>query len=296
VTGAPEESQGSIKLEGIDLAYVSWGPSDAPVLLCLHGWLDNAYSFAPLAPFLGDRRLIALELAGHGHSGHRAPGAQYHYLDWVRDVWRAADALGLGELSLVGHSMGAGVAALAAGTRPARVRHLVMIEGTGPRSARPEDLPQSLADHIAFEAKVHAAPRRARPAAFEIAVRARLASSPVSRASAELLARRGTFASGDGVMWRNDRRLSHMHPADLEESQVRAFLKRIDCPTMLIRADRGVQYDRALVAARLACIDDFQEVEVPGQHHAHMDDPEPVARQIRRLLGLDPTDLSELRV
>ena len=65
------------------LTGLRWGSaSDLPVL-ALHGWLDNASSFAPLASHLSGFQLLALDLPGHGHSQHRPPGMRYHLLDYV---------------------------------------------------------------------------------------------------------------------------------------------------------------------------------------------------------------------
>ena len=44
------------------------GRAGAPKLLALHGWLDNAASFLPLLPYLGEFELVALDLPGHGGS------------------------------------------------------------------------------------------------------------------------------------------------------------------------------------------------------------------------------------
>jgi pimeloyl-ACP methyl ester carboxylesterase len=184
----------------------------------------------------------------------------------------------------MGHSMGAGVAALAAGTYPERVRRLVMIEGTGPRSARPEDLPLSLARHMHDEVKAARLPLRTRPAALATAVRARMVSSPLTPRSAELLARRGTRQIGNGVLWRNDRRLSVLQPSQLDEAQIDAFLARIACPTLLVRADAGIGHEPALVDRRLALIAGARAVQVPGRHHVHMDDPHVIAAHVATFL------------
>ena len=50
---------------------------DGPRVLALHGWLDNAASFVPLADHLAGIQLVAPDLPGHGRSAHLAPGAEY---------------------------------------------------------------------------------------------------------------------------------------------------------------------------------------------------------------------------
>src|SRR5579875_3291993 len=117
-----------------ELAALQWGEPDAPPLLALHGWLDNAASFGAIAPRLAAcRRVIAPDLPGHGHSAHLPAGAiRYHVVDQVDHVLDAADALGLASFDLLGHSLGAGIASLIAAALPARVGKLALIEGLGP--------------------------------------------------------------------------------------------------------------------------------------------------------------------
>ena len=57
------------------IAALRGGTPGAPRVLALHGWLDNAASFLPLAAHLRAIDLVALDLPGHGHSAHLPPGA-----------------------------------------------------------------------------------------------------------------------------------------------------------------------------------------------------------------------------
>lgn len=66
-----------LSLPHIELAAHLFGPQDGLPVIALHGWLDNANSFARLAPKLKGLRILALDMAGHGHSDHRPPGAGY---------------------------------------------------------------------------------------------------------------------------------------------------------------------------------------------------------------------------
>ena len=56
-------------VDGLQMAGLRWGTPGARPLLALHGWLDNAQSFTPLAPHLSQFDFVALDLTGHGRSG-----------------------------------------------------------------------------------------------------------------------------------------------------------------------------------------------------------------------------------
>jgi pimeloyl-ACP methyl ester carboxylesterase len=111
------------------------GTPDGGRWILLHGWLDNAGSFDRLVPHLFSsglaRDVTALDMSGHGRSDHR--GSAYHPVDFAAEVTIVADALygADARFSLLGHSLGAGVALLAAGGSPSRVTRLVMLEGGG---------------------------------------------------------------------------------------------------------------------------------------------------------------------
>ena len=71
-----------------------WGNPAGYPTLAIHGWLDNAGTFDRLAPLLSELNIIALDLAGHGKSDHRAPGVQYHHGDYVLDIMSLVETLG----------------------------------------------------------------------------------------------------------------------------------------------------------------------------------------------------------
>ncbi|MBW8822952.1 MAG: alpha/beta fold hydrolase [Xanthomonadales bacterium] len=116
---------------GTITALRSAATENAPRVLALHGWLDNAASFIPLAAHLAGIELVAVDLPGHGRSVHLPPGAIYTFEMAVHHVLDIADALGWERFTLLGHSMGAGIASLVAAACPQRVERLVCIEALG---------------------------------------------------------------------------------------------------------------------------------------------------------------------
>jgi YrbI family 3-deoxy-D-manno-octulosonate 8-phosphate phosphatase len=266
-----------LQVPGLTLRGLAWGDPEAPPLLALHGWLDNAASWAPIAPHLPGRRLVALDLPGHGLSDHKPVGVAYHFVDWVVDVVAAADALGWERFDLLGHSMGAGIASLVAGTAPDRVAHLVLIEGIGPLAVSAEEAPLRLAKSIARrEGRARRKPR-AHPDVAAAAERLCQANPGLTPETARILSERGTRPVEGGVTWRSDPRLRGSSPMRITEDHVHAFLKRIASPALVLKGREGYAFDQKVIAARVACVEGAEVRELPGGHHLHMDDPEGVA-------------------
>ena len=105
------------------------GTPGAPRVLALHGWLDNAASFLPLAPFLDGIELVAIDMPGHGRSAHLPAGADYSFAGALANLLDVADALGWDRFGLLGHSMGGAIASLLAAACPERVTRLLVARG-----------------------------------------------------------------------------------------------------------------------------------------------------------------------
>lgn len=266
------------------LAALCYGREDGAPVLALHGWLDNAASFARLAAQLDGVNLVALDLAGHGGSSRRADGV-YLFIDFVADVAGAVRALGWSRCAVVGHSLGAGVGALFAGTCPEVVSRLVLLEGLGPLTNPDEQAPRRLREALAAEAAARGRDEHAGYAdAGEVARRLADATG-MRRDSAEILLARGLERGGAGHRWRADPRLRLPSRMRLTEAQVLAFLRAIACPTLVVRARPGMPFDEAQAAARVEAIADVRVAEVAGGHHVHLDDPAAVAALVGPFLA-----------
>jgi len=103
-----------------------------PVVIGLHGYLDNAASLEPLAPFLHNCRFIALDLAGHGNSSHRPHGAHYNLVDYLQDLHALIQHKEFDKVVLLGHSLGGILATMYAAVFPEKVSGVVSIDACGP--------------------------------------------------------------------------------------------------------------------------------------------------------------------
>ena len=259
------------------------GAAERPRALCLHGWLDTAASFAPLADRLGDDvELVAIDLPGHGRSDHADAG--YTLFDMALAARRTVDALGWERCAVVGHSLGANVAPWLAAAAPDVVTRLVLIEGLGPYTEEADALPARLAR--AFEDRLDAG--KFEPRDFEdldAAIDHRLRHARMERASARLIMERQTVSVDGGVRWRFDPALRHASAEYRTEAQVLAVLGAIRCPTLVVLAEDGMPLQRDDAASRLEALADARRVVLPGGHHVHMDAPDAVAGAVRDFLA-----------
>ncbi len=111
--------------DGLTLSYVEAGNPDGPPLVLLHGYSDNSRSWSLLAPLLVDRRLIMLDLRGHG--GSAAPACCYGPDSLAHDVDGFMQAIDLATADVMGHSLGSVTAVALAAWYPDRVNHLVLV-------------------------------------------------------------------------------------------------------------------------------------------------------------------------
>jgi pimeloyl-ACP methyl ester carboxylesterase len=117
------------EVDGLALNYLVEGRGPAVVLL--HGlggfaesWRHNISSLAARAA------VYAVDLPGFGQSGK--PRGGYSLAYFARALHAFLDAVGLTQVSLVGHSLGAAVAVTYALTRPARIERLALLSGCVP--------------------------------------------------------------------------------------------------------------------------------------------------------------------
>jgi pimeloyl-ACP methyl ester carboxylesterase len=260
-----------LNLPHIELSAHLYGPEDGQPVIALHGWLDNANSFARLAPRLPGLRIVALDFAGHGHSAHRAVGASYLLWDYVADVLQVAEQLGWGRFSLLGHSMGAIVSVMLAAAMPERVARLALIDGLMPYTGEAEQAPAKLGE--ALRAQL-ALPGKRKPVyeAIDRAVEARMKGvGAVSREAAELLAQRGLMPVPGGYTWRTDSRLTLPSPLRLTRAHALAFAQAVQCPAMLVLAEQGLLHVEPKFAGLVEALP-FDVRRLPGKHHLHLDD------------------------
>lgn len=114
--------------DGLTLAFREWN-GDAPgePLVLLHGIAGSSADWEATVRHLGNRRIIAFDARGHGESDWD-PGEAYGGDQHFSDVATALDALGIDRCTVIGFSMGGGVAMIVAAALPERVSGVVVVD------------------------------------------------------------------------------------------------------------------------------------------------------------------------
>ncbi|MHC9246581.1 alpha/beta fold hydrolase [Aeromonas jandaei] len=239
-----------------------------PLLIALHGWLDNGASFLPLAPYLDDFHLVCVDLPGHGHSDHKT--TPYVFVDWLDDLYQITQAAGWSRFVLLGHSLGALIASAYAGVFPEQIERLILLEGLGPLTQPDEAVPAQIRRAILNRSRT-----RERSAggfaSIDEAVAARCKVADITPEAARLICERQLEERAGRWQWRSDPRLRDLSPLRMSEGQAQALIRAICCPVLFIRGQQGFAELEAQWQLRQGAFRQIEQVILPGNHHFHME-------------------------
>jgi len=119
-----------LDLHGERIAYLDEGPGDGDVILLLHGIAGSSETWrALMGPLARRHRVIAPDLLGHGNS--TKPRSDYSLGAFAVLLRDFLDELGITRLTLVGHSLGGGIAMQFLYQHPSYAQRLVLIASGG---------------------------------------------------------------------------------------------------------------------------------------------------------------------
>lgn len=237
--------------DGSEICYVVV-PGAEPAVVILHGVAGSGREFVPTARALSGRKVVLVDQRGHGLST-RLP-ADTSREAFVRDVVAVIDREASMPVDLVGHSMGAHTAMLAAADRPELVRTLVLLEGGEGSGTRQE--------HAALGEYFRSWPV---PFVDRSAAAAFLGDGPLQRAWIEDLEERE-----DGLHPRFDPEVMIASITPVAVPRWREW-SRVQAPTLVVYADGGMfteeQKERFVERGG-----DVRRVDIAGaSHDAHLD-------------------------
>ena len=282
----------TIDARGLKLHYLEWGEPAAEPLVLIHGFLDHARSWEPFVAAMIKKKpkpawIIAPDCRGHGDSGWVGAGGYYHFPDYVWDLDRLIESLGVRGITLVGHSMGGTISFLYAGTFPDKVRKLVLVEGIGPIAMQFVDSPPRMQRWL-VEVKALSHRKIVEYATLEKAAERLRRKNPRLKPELALeLARSGMKQTEGGKwVWKFDPLHRTTAPQPFYSRQAVEFFRRIECPVLLVHGKESRQTPRPDLEKRLSAIGRPSVAEISDAGHMiHHDNPEKLAEVVTKFLN-----------
>lgn len=260
-----------ITVAGTPIAYRAWGEPTGRGIVLVHGAAAHSRWWDHVGPLLvSGRRVVALDLSGHGDSGRRDA---YGLEIWMREVLAVIADAGLDEPPVViGHSLGGAVTLRLAALSGHRIEGAVLVDSAmiGPVAEK-----RATRERRFFGGATRLYPSRE----AIISQFSPMPSQPVLGYVADHVAATSIREVPGGWTWKWD-------PAIFARERVENPLTRLDCRVALVHAEHGVTsaerrdalYDQL---GRVASV-----IEVPGaRHHIMLDQPLALVAVIRTLLS-----------
>ena len=133
-----------VNANGITHHYLEWGDCNKPPLVMVHATGLSSHTWLPIANGLAaDYHVMAFDQRGHGDTDVSDCGYSFELVG--QDLAASIEALGLREVSVVGHSSGGLATMIAASLLPGLIRQACLVEtrvGERPSNAPPGELRQ----------------------------------------------------------------------------------------------------------------------------------------------------------
>ncbi|MEH0761402.1 alpha/beta hydrolase [Vibrio sp. 16] len=274
-------------IQDIDIATLEYGNSktaDISVVF-LHGWLDNAASFSTVMAELHhlepQLHLCAIDLPGHGLSGHKKGANFYPFHDYLDDIYQFLVNLSPNRVVLVGHSLGALIASCYSAAFPEQVSGLVQIEGYGPLAETEENTLSRIKEGITSRQRIRKKPVRAM-ASLRNAIERRAKVNDIEASLIAPVVKRGIEQHGEHWIWRHDVKLQSQSLYRMSLKHAQFIRQHIFCLQLVVLGNRGFSH-LPIFQQEASDMTQFEVIE--GGHHCHLEQPFRVSNLIFGLVN-----------
>ena len=266
-----------VEVDGVAIHYLAWGEPGRRGLVFVHGGGANAHWWTHVAArFARDFRVVAIDLSGHGDSGHR----DVYALDtWTDEVVAAAEAARIdGPPVVVGHSMGGFVSIATAARHPDHCAGVVVCDSP---VAEPDPEIESFRLKEAF----------GRPRTYETVedALARYRTVPPQDHYLDFVmdhvGRQSLKPVEGGFQWKFDRRIFEQFAQGMRSIAL-PYLRDVRCRLALLRSENGLVTEDigAFMYDQLGRVAPVIEIPEAG-HHAMLDQPLILLTALRAFLA-----------
>lgn len=270
---------------GSTMSYLDAGQGEA--VLFLHGNPTSAYLWRNVIPFVAEgHRAIAPDLIGMGHSGK--PAIDYSFADHARYLDAFVEALGLTEITLVGHDWGAALAWDFARRHPDMAVRVAFMEGVLP-PAFPQPSYEAMGPEMGGMFRAMRDPTEGHRMIMEgnmfvEQILPMMVSRPLGDAArAEYgLPYQTVEARLPTWTWPREVPIGGEPPANVALMQeIQGFMGATQMPVLLVYADPGVLAPPATVPFYAGLIRNIETAYIgPGLHFIQEDQPAAIGRAL----------------
>ncbi|MEL7419790.1 MAG: alpha/beta fold hydrolase [Cyanobacteria bacterium J06555_3] len=278
-----------VTIRGLKICLCTWGPEEGPLVLCLHGILEQGAAWSEVAIRLAQKgyRVIAPDLRGHGRSDRVGKGGSYNLIDFLGDIDAIVEILAGKAFILVGHSLGSVLGAIFATIRPQTIKNIVLVETILPTANENDDPTVALANQLDSMAAPPEHP--VFPDVKTAASRLRQATPAISPSLAMLLAERITEPCKGGVRWRWEPLLRTRTGISLNgigRSRYLKLLRKIKVPITLVYGDKSNFNRIEDLNKQQEAMPNATKVVVSGGHNLPLEAPSALAKIISGAVAL----------
>jgi pimeloyl-ACP methyl ester carboxylesterase len=263
-----------LQLDQVNLHYLDYGGEGPLSMLWLHGSGANAHWFDFVGPPLTrDRRVLAVDLRGHGDSTPVVP-PNYTYDAYMADLRALLQAEHMRNPILLGHSMGGMLAVRYTASWPQEIGALVVCD------ARPVYSPE-VADNLRQTGH-----RKSREYASQedYIAHFRIRSNSL-RPPQEIHRYIASFGGGQLPNGRWAHKIDRRTYAQREAINTLDYWQHVTCPALYLRAEQSPHMTPERLRQLQAACPHIECVEVTGAgHHLTLDQPEQTVTQIKAFL------------
>ncbi|KAL1116218.1 hypothetical protein AAG570_005713 [Ranatra chinensis] len=278
-----------------------YGPRDQKPVVGLHGLLDTGSTFEGLVSLLQVPAFLSLELPGHGQSSHIPLGTVFHYIDyvvWLRYVLK--NYYKWDDLTLLGHSYGAGIWQYYSGLFPEQVKHFISIDtAIFMILAKPEKTVESVRyvfdQTLELEKRLKEIPEQEYDDFEEMVEKMyenRKKRFPMTREACRTILKRGVTRSPQGkYSFSRDLKINTRATGMLQFEYLLALAERTTCQVLFLECSEGLLKEDVLHRSPITtkalekAAKRFKYDIVQGGHHVHLEHPGNVAPFINAFLN-----------
>ncbi|XP_056648432.1 serine hydrolase-like protein isoform X3 [Diorhabda sublineata] len=275
------------------VAAKTWGKESDPLILCLHGIMDNAGSFDKLIPLLpSSYYYVCIDLPGHGRSSQFPPHLPLQTINFLL-VYKEASRYFKRKFIIMGHSYGGKLGFFYAQMYPEFVDKLILLESTNFYPVSSDNYIKYLNDKTNSYFKINDILKSKKPPKYTLEealdrVQNNRSFKPVERDVAEALLARAIEPVGARVKFTLDQRIKNFIDPLRDHRYMRDCTEAcpIKCPALIILGKESTHHKK-IMGPFIKLLEAWKNVVlvvVEGGHDVHNEYPERIAFYINKFL------------